>query len=189
MKKFIILSISLFLLIFPVSINAKEQVSFYLFYGDGCPHCASEKSWLNEIKNDYKNVDFNYLEIWYDEDNQELYEKVKEAYEINQSGVPLTIIGNKYFIGFNDYTKEQIKDLLNKCSKESCIDYVSKIKNNEEVVVEKPEQIIPDEKVKAEVESKKALGGDYIIIFGIVVVLALLFGIVGVDFMKRRKKA
>lgn len=175
-------------MIFMIPAQAKEHVSFYLFYGDGCPHCAHEKEWLDTIQKEYPNVTFELLETWYQEENQELYKKVLKSYQLDKSGVPLTIIGDKYFYGFNDYTKEEILKLLNHCGESSCEDYVSKIKQGEEVTIKKVKEVKPTTETKVKVEAKKAfVDDDALLIMGIVVVLALLFGIVGVNFIKSRK--
>ena len=75
MKKFKFLILMLFLLM-PAMINAKE-VNVYLFHGDGCPHCASEIEYLEEIEKEYNEVNINLYEVWYNEDNQKLMKKVK----------------------------------------------------------------------------------------------------------------
>ena len=33
------------------NVEAKENVKLYLFYGDGCPHCASEKEFTDYLFN------------------------------------------------------------------------------------------------------------------------------------------
>lgn len=186
MKKLILIMISLFLFVMPTSAN--EKTSFYLFYGDGCPHCAKEKEWLETIKNEYHDVDFHLLETWDNEENQKLYTKVHDSYQLSQDGVPLTIIGDKYFFGFNDYTKEEIKKVLNSCQKTGCEDYISKIQKGEDVVIPKPKEVKPSTKTKTKVEVEKTFINDETLVFGIVLVLSLLIFIVLGDNMKRKKK-
>ncbi len=185
MKKFIIGMISLFLL-FP-TVQAKESVSLYLFYGDGCPHCAHEKEWLEEVEKKYSTVQFVRLETWYNEENGSLYDQVKLSYQVEQNGVPLTIIGDKYFIGFNDYTKEEIKKVLDQCLKEPCEDYVQKIKQGEEIKIEKPVEVKPTTETKIKVEAKKSFSMDTVLLIGIVVVLALLFLVIFGNYKNKQK--
>lgn len=175
------------LLLFVPGVKASEKVSFYLFYGDGCPHCVHEKEWLDTITKDYENVEFNLLETWYDEEHQALYDQVKTAYQISQNGVPLTIIGDRYFMGFNDYTKEEIKKVLNQCSKTPCEDYVQKIKQGKEVKIEKPKEVKPTTETKVKVETKKVFSMDNFLILGIIVVVALLFLVIFGNYKNIRK--
>lgn len=122
-KKKIVL---LLLLLLPTLVSAKE-VNLYLFHGDGCPHCAKEREYLKEIEKEYDDVNIHLYEVWYDTDNQELLEKVKKELNSSTNYVPLTIIGDKYTVGFNDNTKLMIKNNIEKCLKEECEDVVGNV--------------------------------------------------------------
>ncbi len=123
LKKKIVL---LLLLLLPTLVSAKE-VNLYLFHGDGCPHCAKEREYLKEIEKEYDDVNIHLYEVWYDTDNQELMEKVKKELNSSTNYVPLTIIGDKYTVGFNDNTKLMIKNNIEKCLKEECEDVVGNV--------------------------------------------------------------
>ena len=123
LKKKIVL---LLLLLIPTLVSAKE-VNLYLFHGDGCPHCAKEREYLKEIEKEYDDVNIHLYEVWYDTDNQELMEKVKKELNSSTNYVPLTIIGDKYTVGFNDNTKLMIKNNIEKCLKEECQDVVGNV--------------------------------------------------------------
>lgn len=103
------------------------KVNFYLFKGEGCPHCADEEKWLQDIKKEYKDyVNFYEFEVWYDENNSKMMEKAKEIFDFSGPGVPFTVIGDKYYSGFsdsigtmmentiNDYLNTEINDDFNK---------------------------------------------------------------------------
>lgn len=123
LKKKIVL---LLLLLLPTLVSAKE-VNLYLFHGDGCPHCAKEREYLKEIEKEYDDVNIHLYEVWYDTDNQELMEKVKKELNSSTNYVPLTIIGDKYTVGFNDNAKLMIKNNIEKCLKEECEDVVGNV--------------------------------------------------------------
>lgn len=116
----------LLLLLLPTLVSAKE-VNLYLFHGDGCPHCAKEREYLKEIEKEYDDVNIHLYEVWYDTDNQELMENVKKELNSSTNYVPLTIIGDKYTVGFNDNTKLMIKNNIEKCLKEDCEDVVGNV--------------------------------------------------------------
>lgn len=103
------------------------KINFYLFKGEGCPHCADEEKWLQDIKKEYKDyVNFYEFEVWYDENNSKMMEKAKEIFDFSGPGVPFTVIGDKYYSGFsdsigtmmentiNDYLNTEINDDFNK---------------------------------------------------------------------------
>lgn len=108
-------------------VNVKREdnkVNLYLFHGDGCPHCRDERNWLEGIKREYKNkLNVYYFEVWYNDANAKLMDKVREEFNVKEVGVPLTIIGGKYFSGFNASTavnmENKIKEYLTDNKEES----------------------------------------------------------------------
>ena len=117
MKKKLFVILLILVLVFPFNIFAvgkdyqkvvseitgtkieKGKINFYLFRGQGCPHCRDEEAWLKNIKEDYKDyVNFYDFEVWYDENNNKMMEQVKEKLGVKEKGVPFTIIGDDYFI-------------------------------------------------------------------------------------------
>ena len=78
MKKYIFVMLFLLVMLCPYMVKAENIVNIYLFYGDGCPHCAEEEQWLEGIKEKYNNVHVYMYETWYDEDNDALMNQLKE---------------------------------------------------------------------------------------------------------------
>ena len=90
-----------------------KKVNLYLFRGEGCPHCAEAEEWLDSIKGEYgdyfKVVDY---EVWNNEDNAELMEKVAKIRNEDVSGVPYIIIGDKSWNGFDEsYENDMIEQI------------------------------------------------------------------------------
>ena len=56
-----------------------EPVAIYFFWGNGCPHCAAAKPVLAEISRQYPNVQLRAYEVWYDQANQELFQRMAAA--------------------------------------------------------------------------------------------------------------
>jgi len=103
--KKILLYFSIFLIIFiPLFVSAEninnKQLDIILFYGDGCPHCAKEELFINKLLLEYDNLKLHKFEIYNNSENKELYKKVIKELNIKSSGVPLLIVGKKYFVGF-----------------------------------------------------------------------------------------
>ena len=101
MKKFLLLFFLLgVIFVLPQSVSAKT-VNAYLFYGKECPHCAELEEYLNsEYKND-KDLKIYRYEVWHNQENQKLWEKVQDAMCIETSGVPYFVIGDKVVRGYN----------------------------------------------------------------------------------------
>ena len=100
MKRFLFfLAFVLFLL--PFTVSAKE-VNIYIFYGDGCPHCAALEKYLDkEYKHD-KDLNIYKYEVWSDKEGQSALEKVQSATGVEAQGVPYFIIGDKVYQGYNE---------------------------------------------------------------------------------------
>lgn len=96
----------------------KNKVDFYLFYSESCGYCHSEREWIESIKNDYPYVNFKLYEVSKD---RELFEKVKTVYGIEDDYVPVTIIGNDYFVGYSDTkNRKYIRYIEELSAKENC---------------------------------------------------------------------
>jgi glutaredoxin len=102
-------------------------VNLYLFWGDGCPHCAHAKELLDPYVKQNDFVGYNKYEIYYNTENQKKMQAVGEMLKIDASGVPLIIVGDKPYIGFSNSTGEEIKDRLEYCSINACPDSVADI--------------------------------------------------------------
>ncbi len=89
-----------------------EPVELVLFWGDGCPHCADEKEWLAEAQETYPQLDVVLYEVWYDEDNRELFQRTAEEAGFEASGVPTTIIGDRHWVGWSDPVRQEIEAVI-----------------------------------------------------------------------------
>lgn len=145
LKLFLItLLVSLFFFI-PVKAYENDDVTIYLFYRDGCPHCASEKAFLSSIDGKYK-FSLDKYEVWYDEGNQELYNKVINQLHVKRVGVPLTVIGETTIVGYSGAVEGKIKRAIDYYHENEYVDVVSQIKSGEYVpkVIEDDEEVIDD---------------------------------------------
>lgn len=132
MKK-IISFIIIFLFIFPLGVFAKDRdITLYLYYGDGCPHCEEEMKFLNTIEKNYPNLKIVKKEVWYDEDNSSELQKVNDAFSINRMGVPTNVIGETIIRGYSEGTGNKIVRAIEYYSNpdNEYIDAVELIKND-----------------------------------------------------------
>jgi len=133
MKKILKLLIIIALL-FSFSVSAKEKVTLYFFHGDGCPHCAEERTDLiEELKKD-ETINVVEIEVWHDNENKKLLEKVISAYG-TKSAVPYNVIGDTTIIGYSEANGEKIKRAINYYKEHEYIDEIQKIKNGEKVQI------------------------------------------------------
>ncbi len=100
----------------------QEKIVLYFFWGDGCPHCKVEKTFLNEMKKRHPYLEIRDYEVWYSKKNAALLTKMAEMYSLQASGVPVTFVGEKAFVGFSDQSKKDIAEAIEDCLSKTCID-------------------------------------------------------------------
>jgi len=106
-----------------------KEVNLYFFWGNGCPHCAAEKPFLETLKQKYPQLKVYDFEVWYNSTNRDLLIEASKQLNIDISGVPLTIINNQPIIGYynDESTGKQIEDLVIKCLNSDCQDSIKDI--------------------------------------------------------------
>jgi cytochrome c biogenesis protein CcdA/glutaredoxin len=123
-NKIFFLSIFIFFLslFFPKEILATGKIEIYFFWGQGCPHCAVEKPFLEELKQKYPQLEVKDFEVYYSRENLELFQRVAQAYKTQAQGVPTTFIGKDFIVGFGtkETTGKQIENLIQNCLTTIC---------------------------------------------------------------------
>jgi len=116
------------IMLFTLPVEAVEPVNVYFFYGQGCPHCASEEKFLEKLEQEGVARILRY-EIWQNKDNAQFLSRLGKELDLNISGVPVTIVGEKVFFGyFNDsVTGSQIYTAVSDCGTVQCGDVVKEI--------------------------------------------------------------
>ncbi len=72
-----------------------------LFHGEGCPHCAAERDWLEALSAEYPALTIEQYEVWNDEGNRALLDGYATDLGFEPAGVPVTIVGDQVWIGFS----------------------------------------------------------------------------------------
>lgn len=157
-RKIIITALLLFI---PFVVSADEKtLRVYLFHQESCPHCKKEIQYLEELKNEYSNLDVVTYEVSQNVMNYNFMNRVIDKTGIVTNGqVPFTIIGTDYYIGFEDHVKKSIKDSIDKfLNDKNSMDVIAKVKNGEDVsnikynVDPKSTKVIP---ILGEIDAKK----------------------------------
>jgi len=117
MKKVLFHLLLAFIVLTPISRAQNLDVNVYLFSRNGCPHCVAEKTFLKELlkKDTYQRVKIVEFEVMSDVRNAELFSKVGNYFNVAVGGVPFTVVGSKYVVGYlNDETSgKQIEAYIN----------------------------------------------------------------------------
>ncbi len=92
--------------------NSTEKVIIYVFWGDGCPHCAEAIPYLEGLAKENPALDLRLYEVWNDDDNRALLFTMGEKFGFEPSSVPTTFIGSQYIIGFSEQSKPKIEAMI-----------------------------------------------------------------------------
>lgn len=139
MKKLFLFLLFLFAVLTWTGVLAIDNsaVNIYFFWGDGCPHCEKEKLFLGSLKTQYDNIEIYDFEIWRNAQNRRLLTTVGRELNADISGVPLTVVGNRYFIGYyNDATTgRDIEEVVKFCLTTNCPDLVAPLAGLDKIEV------------------------------------------------------
>ena len=101
MKNKILLLIGIFFLVSCFSAIAEEHnVEVHVFYGQGCPHCSKLNLFLDDLQDKYPNLEVKNFEVYQNEENRELFEKMTEVFgsyiqELGLFGVSVSFAPSK----------------------------------------------------------------------------------------------
>ena len=134
MRKILIFIISLAIVFLvlgsPIFSFAQEhKVDIYFFWGEGCPHCANEKIFLENLADELEYVELHSYEVWRDKEGQEILFTLARESNLDYSAVPITIIGDQVTFGYGGETTtgETIRHLIEICHIDQCQDKVATI--------------------------------------------------------------
>lgn len=86
-----------------------DQITIYLFRGNGCGYCHSFLDYLNSILKDYgKYFKLVSYEVWTNQKNNALLTEVSSFLGQPATGVPYVVIGDQVFPGYDESYNEGI---------------------------------------------------------------------------------
>ena len=74
----------------------------YLYHGAECPHCQAEIRFLDNLQKELPGLEVKKFEVWHNADNAILMQEAANKLGANVQGVPFTVIGDKYIVGFDN---------------------------------------------------------------------------------------
>lgn len=116
MKKFISV---IFIVVFAFAIFssnravASEPTTLLFFWAEGCPHCAAENQYLTALQNQIPGLRIEKYEVSKNRDNQNKLINLSKNLNFDANGVPITIVGDKYVLGYAEGTTDsKIEELI-----------------------------------------------------------------------------
>jgi len=99
-----------------------KDVDVVLFYGQGCSHCAKLEVFLDGLEQNKPNLHVKRYEIYFDNNNVDLFEQFAAAYKIKIQGVPTVFIDDKTIVGFNEAIRVELEQDITNCEISGCDD-------------------------------------------------------------------
>lgn len=89
--------------------GADSAVELHYFWGDGCPFCARQAVFLDELEQRFPSLSVSRHEVWYDQDGLDRLRATASRLGFEVRGVPVTVIGERHWSGFNDHIAREIE--------------------------------------------------------------------------------
>jgi cytochrome c biogenesis protein CcdA/glutaredoxin len=84
-------------------------VEVVLFWGEGCPYCAAERAFLDELAATRPGLVVREYEVFDDEVNQDRFRAMAAAAGIEARSVPTTFLGERVWVGFGSTTAAELE--------------------------------------------------------------------------------
>jgi cytochrome c biogenesis protein CcdA/glutaredoxin len=88
------------------------DVELVIFWGEGCPYCAAERDFLEDLAASRPGLVVRDHEVYGDEANRRLFEQMAADAGITPRSVPTTFLGDRVWVGFGDATAASIRDAV-----------------------------------------------------------------------------
>ncbi len=107
--------------------DAPAQARVYLFWAAGCPHCEKEIDFLKRLATEDPRVSVRDFEVTRDAANRNLYRDVVLAFGIADPAVPLTVIGDRVWVGYSTeaLSGAEMRSHIANCLTVNCPDAVA----------------------------------------------------------------
>lgn len=80
-----------------------------IFWGQGCPHCAAEWEFLDELGAEFTDLSIVGYEVRFDPDNWELFVETMGGFGLEARAVPTTVFGDRVWEGFSATIAAEIR--------------------------------------------------------------------------------
>lgn len=96
----------------PVALaGSEEPVVVTVFWGEGCPYCAEELDFLDELQDEFP-LEIVAYEVNRDPDNWEIFAQTVERFGLEPRAVPTTVIEDRIWVGFSEPIAAEIRRVV-----------------------------------------------------------------------------
>lgn len=102
-----------------------DTLTVSYFWGEGCPFCEQQAVFLDALERAHPDVNIERYEVWSSAENQQLMAEALAPFGVEPTGVPATVIGDRYWVGFNDRMGAEMAEVVAERSSVTVADEVS----------------------------------------------------------------
>jgi thiol-disulfide isomerase/thioredoxin len=99
----------IFLRLVSTAACADGKVPLYFFWGEGCPHCAAAKPFLERLRDRYPRLEVRSYEVFSSEENLRMLKEMAQRHGTEARGVPMMFVGGRSFSGFSEETAKAVE--------------------------------------------------------------------------------
>ncbi len=101
---------------------SNRTVTLYYFWGEGCPHCAKAKPFLEGLSSKYPGLKIKSYEVFSHKENLDLLSRMAKSLGMEALGVPAFFIGGSMFTGFSEQISRDLREKVRLCMAHGCPD-------------------------------------------------------------------
>lgn len=79
--------------------GTSDSIIIHYFYGSGCSHCAMVEPHVDRLAEEYPQTTLVKYEVFFNAENQALFQDFNERYGVSYTGVPTIFIGDEALVG------------------------------------------------------------------------------------------
>lgn len=79
----------------------------------------------------FRSMQIKSFEVWYNQSHADMLNRLAQKYRMKPSGVPVTFIGNRSWVGFSESIKLEMLKTMRSCSAAGCPDPLVRLKQRE----------------------------------------------------------
>jgi cytochrome c biogenesis protein CcdA/glutaredoxin len=106
---------------------AEQPTGLVIFYGNGCPHCAALREFLDTMQAKHPQLRVHAYEVYFDADNANLFERMADAYKVVIGGVPTVFLGDEAITGYSEEMAPGLEASIERCIARHCASPLDRI--------------------------------------------------------------
>jgi glutaredoxin len=116
----------------------------YFFWGEGCPHCAKAKPFLESLAEENPRVELRSFEVWHNQDNHGILAAMAQAAGFEPKYVPTIFVGSRYWEGYSEEIGREIESAVAACLEAACPDPGSMVSGTPSAAAPQPAESGPE---------------------------------------------